>query len=337
MYDLICALHEANLNYLNARQEIVLPVPYQPETNTGQWVSPSRLGYCPAVRWHEIHATPNTVQIPNWKREKNLHRMHHGTVWGRELQKAFAVHFGLMTLDLAENRRLGVTEVFKTWHALDWWMAGERQGYVAGDFAPEVYVQNAAAGLRGFIDGVVRFNGELWLVEIKTRDYGQGVKKNDVFQLLAYFQATGCANGMIITTGHSGFKCWPVTPEGTGFLVRSEGQAEPVDEDWNTPDQLNFATLAGEIQRHRHVLDLDVYHRPEAPLNPLDLDNFECLEWVQKPRWFKTKAAQDGTFVPACPYFGLCHPSLADYPTLVVGINANNCTFLKPTEGVLEF
>lgn len=336
MYDLICKLHEANLQYLKTKPDITLPLPYLPDENTGQWVSPSRMGGCPAVKWHALHETPSTVQLPDWKAEKNAHRMHHGVVWGRELQKAFASHFGLLVLDLAENRRLGVTEYVKTWHTLDWWMSNHPE-YLAGGFAPEVYVQNDTLGVRGFMDGVVRFQDELWVLEIKTRDYGQGVKKHDVLQLLAYLLATGCPNGLIITTGHAGFKAWPVTPEGAGFMVRTEGQAELLDEDWNTPEVLNFDTIRAEIARHQHTLSLDRYTRPAAPLNPLDLDNYECLEWVQKPRWFKTKPAQDGAFVPSCPYFGVCHPHLADFSALVVGIDANNRTFLKEPEGGLAF
>jgi len=99
MYDLICKLHQANLDSLKNKRDVPLPAPYQPDENTGQWASPSRMGHCPAVKWHEIHATPSTVQLPDWKAEKNLHRMHHGTVWGRELQKAFACHLGIMHTD----------------------------------------------------------------------------------------------------------------------------------------------------------------------------------------------------------------------------------------------
>jgi len=261
---------------------------HNPEHSRGM-LHPSSFGKCPLQEAWRREGMERAWEQKPWEREGMYHLMEQGSRVAEVVQEAFLWAYGACETP-ERDRQISLERT--SWHQDTF-------------FIDEYSQHDESLGIRGRIDGLLRLNNEFYLLEMKARNPHVGPKLSDAYQLMTYMLSTGENTGLIITIHRFSIKFWWLFPNNGGFTIVNEW-GDRYDQDWNTPDTLNFDLLQQEISVYRQYVFGGKRLTPiEDPYN--HPRGWCCFMWDHRPRHNKTTVSRTGTIKPRCEFFHLCH------------------------------
>lgn len=291
--DLDKLITEARREYRKANVRLTVPQPpYQPSGT--EYVRASSLGLCPLQ--HAYQKLKIEPDFPELTLEENT-------------ESAWIVDHGSYVAPMIQEPLM--------WYAMTHGNYG---------FIPEYPVLSKEHHLSGRLDGLLwrESDGESYILEIKDAEGQQyrsiaEPKLQYALQTLAYMMVTGISRAFIITCSKWGWNSFEILPQGDGFRLWFRDKIwEPPSwqENFNTPDILNFETVKAKIDEARAyagIVAQDSYgDQLPAELVPIPDPLNRPLGWLCVHHFDKakrTKAGKEtfGAAVPNCPFAKRCH------------------------------